>query len=1449
MHGSSQGTPVPLTTLGGLVSLASPDSLPEGASPRCYDNDYNVGSTKTRDGLTSVYTFNGADVGPNPGGSAVDTPTGGVGWINPGNVLVDDLAYATAALQTQLFVQPVPVPSSSTWTNPANATSPTLSTTYSGGALNTLLLAVSGLAIPSNAVISGVQMTCDALVASPGAASLSANFEIFGAAGVTAPINNTLTSYTFGSALYKWGLTLTPGMLNAGFQMGISSTATTNLVSLRNLKIQINYVLFPALSDGLDITQFGFSVPSTSTPQGFVVRVKGFGSIAAVTLNAQMLKAGVPVGEVRSVTLNIGSETEVQLGSTSDLFGSTWNYSDLNAVNFGVRLSCSSVALTNALLGYVTLTAFLAPTQSNFDFATSFTQQNGTVKNLLLDAAGNFWVEDVTNNPGVLTLAFENATPNSYCVGVNGPDVEYLAFNDGSQGSDMPRQYTPLWTDRITQVGPGASPVFTPIISTSDTFAISTITQNGPNSDPTDPGHISVLLWSAGPSSTAPGNTVTVFYAPSLGHPEYQDMVLVNQFNSGQPVYVYIVGAPFGNGTFLVTSVGNSQPPGVDHFRYYFTIQVPTSSYQNIVEAAGTYNITLATLTTSVPVPGLTVGNIVTITGSSVASYDAAWPISQTLNSASMAITNTQVAAGIATFNYALLSGTAPVTNQLVTITGTTNANGALNLVNATIASSTGGSTGTFTIAVSAPDAPSSTESGQATTAGTIFAFDPGLLTLGGLTSPIYGNATGGTLTFAGAAGQFVAEGTKQGVVFFETRNGYFSAPSPPVTFTIPANCTGIVASQIPVGPPNVIARHIAFTESGQNGVPGANFFTIQTPVEYIVQNVKYTATALVVDDNTSTSASFFFTDVVLLNAQAIDVYGFNLFNQIELGNPGWVVSYSSRNFYGLCQNKLQNFNNLSFDGGYLPGGVLQPLGWSTPDQYGSLLVSPVFGNSYYIQNSSGGDLAVAGLISQTAYQDAYQQPILNANTAYSVRVTARVPSGITVGNLVISLTANGVTFGSYTLPFASMTTNMAIYSGTLLVTEFPTVPTALVLNLSATAMGAGADVEIDRVDIFPTAIPVLGTVVFGSYAGLPEQVDGVTGRGEFVSENQQQVNGAVVMYDTFYALKGQGPNASMYSWQASPNLEPSDWSEPEVAQRAGACGPMAFDFGEQWIVMACRNGVYLFEGGQPGKIMQEIFQIWDSLYWPAANKFWVKNDVTGRRLFLGVCMPTPNFWLPNAPVSAAPTSPNVMLMMNYQGLDSGEAIKGSSQLHTTMFGTLNAIDMRRKWSIWQIPSPYAAFVQTATDKALYICNGRENSKVYFLDPNATTDDGIPIDSLYTTFGFVDAQKAQQMPGLGMMNKRTGYLSLNASSPTSANLKVRFLPNQLIGPTDSTVGYNTWTVPGGLNLTPVCLYDLRCAVNFFATRTFVEWRGSDWSVSSLMLHMKADIWSGAWGPK
>lgn len=1396
MHNVHGQQSAQLGTYSGLVTLANPAGLPEGASPRNQNVDFTVGGAQTRGPLINPFTYQSNAAGPSPGTAATNVSTSGNAWRNPSNVLSEG-GYATANIT-------------------ALALSITNVQVLLYGGIYYAILSFSQV-VPAYA--SGQKYTFSGLTSYP---------ELNGQ--VLAPYTGTGPTLTANQQIFQFG------------SSAYGPAADTGTA-------QVSGLFLP--TDALEITEFAFSVASTVTPQGFAQAILGYSSVAGATLSVQILKAGNPAGNAATIPLPLGASV-LPLGGINDLFGASWIWSDLNNTQFGLRLSASGIQAGEVFLGYTTLTAYFLPTQNNFNYVTTFEDSFGNIKTLALDSSGEWWLEDVTNNPGVLSPLMSGAPAGSFASSFTADSRQYIATSDLLQGNYIPQQYTGQWTDRISQVGPGMAPQFTPIASSGTTFDITSITQPPANSDITDPGHLSVLLWSAGPGSTSPGNVITVYYSPAFydgsPQPEAEDSTLVNAFNAGNAVYIYLSGAPFGNGVYLVTSVGVALPPGVDHERYYFTVQVPTISYQLIVEAAGQYQMTVATMKTTVPVPGLEIGNIATVTGSSVANWDSNWTITQTLNAGSFNITETVVSAGIATYSYTLVSGTVPAAGQLVTITGTNNANGQLNQVNATIASATGGTSGTFTIAVALPDFASTSEEGQATTAGTIFLFDPGAAAVGSDTDVIYGNATGGALVFSGN-GQFVAAGTRKGTVFFITRNGFYTRPAPPVTFTAPSETTAIKASNIPIGPPNVIGRAIVFTEAGSNGVPGASFYTIPEPVQYIVDDVTYTANSLFINDNTTTTATFSFTDAVLLNAEEIDIQGNDLFNLGELGEAAWCTQYAGRAVWGRVRTKIQNFLNLSFDGGYLanPGGNLLPLGWSLNNSTvpggtaPTLLVSPVFGNSYYMSNTSGSTQAQFMMLYQSAYQDYNQVAILQNQTAYSIRITCRTPSSATSGALVVDLTTYdqgtgfGQIYGSFVLNLADMTSNMVTYEGTLLTDSTLNIPSDLVLRVWGQDIPNGADIEIDGLTIFPTEEPTNLTGLTISYLDDNESFDLVTGGQDTSVVNNQPANGGFTMHDELYIVK----ESSLGYLSDAPNQEPANWNPfKEVSNVAGASGINAFDVGEEWAVMGCQNGLFLFNGGAPVPIQLEIPDIWQAINWEYGHTICVRNDVARRKIFCAIPLPTPNPWMKDTTVNRAPTTPNVILMLNYEGIATVEQLMDAAPMYVTMMGKLAVHDFRRKWSLWPIPTPYLGMVKRNELEALMMfCNGIDSSKIYYLGDTPTgQDDGVAFTSSYCTYGFVDQEQAMQNPMLGQYNKRYVYYDVLANGEGTASLT--FYQNTLNAP-------YPYEVPGGLTLTDPAANDLEGPLNEFAQRLFVEIVMEDgwFNLSRVTLAGGSDKWS------
>jgi len=967
------------------------------------------------------------------------------------------------------------------------------------------------------------------------------------------------------------------------------------------------------------------------------------------------------------------------------------------------------------------------------------------------------------------------------------------------------------------------------------------------------------LLWSAAADQTGAGTNITVYYSRTT-----QDATLANAFSTGLSVYVYLSGlpTPFVDGTYLITSIGRSKWSSNNAF--YFTVTATSSEYKKIGPGLfppfnyGNYQITLATVTLTTPMPGTVTGNSVNISAATPSAWDGSWTIIQAPNSGIFIVTQTSMdASGNATYNITIQSGNAPVVGDLVTVTNTTNGNGIFNVTNALI-SAVG--TGYFEVAFPnySTAITAAAETGQAEVTGNSFLIDPGPNFVGGpnTASPIFGNDSGTGVIVTLGESLNIAPGTRQCVVLFLTRNGFLTAPSPPTTFTVNSQTVNITVSNIPLGPPDTIARWIAFTEAGANGVPGAYFYTIPVPVNTIINGQPYTFAPTIINDNTSTTGTFSFIDSVLLSSLEIDIVSGNQFNLVELASCVWNINYAGRMFYGLENNKVQNFINLSFNGGYLSAANPQPTGWTADSTYGaggSLIVSSEgTGNAYLIQqqlgSGSSGPEAIGGMITQSAYQDCFNVAILQPNTPYSARIYARIPAGVTSGNLVLDLAtynstteAYGPVLGSITIPFSSMSENVAVFTNTLLTTAqiavgslLTQIPSTLLLRLYATNLGAGANVEIDRIEIFPTQNPVNTTNLRVSYVNNPEAFDGVTGNLGVAATNTQPVNGAFVMYDQLYLLKEK----SMFSTQDTPGSEPSGWDVHEVSNKCGACGPYAYDVGEEWAVSACRSGFYVFYGRQPIKLSQEIFQVWEAINWTAGSTIWVRNDITKRRILIGVPMATPNQWLPNAPSVPNPTSPNVVLMLNYQGLGDVMALGDGEQMHTTMFGTLMSVDMRRKWTIWQITSPYADFCtrQDGLSEPLFICNGKNTGKIYQLVAGQLSDDGAAINSLYTTYGFTSFEKAQQYPLLGFYRKNYTYWT--AAMNGAGNLTVKFLPGNLI----PNAPYAPFTLPViPLSATPADDYER--SINVIGTRVFVQLStnavGAWWNLNHMTLIGKA----------
>jgi len=618
-------------------------------------------------------------------------------------------------------------------------------------------------------------------------------------------------------------------------------------------------------------------------------------------------------------------------------------------------------------------------------------------------------------------------------------------------------------------------------------------------------------------------------------------------------------------------------------------------------------------------------------------------------------------------------------------------------------------------------------------------------------------SSSGGTAAPVGSIGS----GVHQCAVIFVTRQGYLTRPSPPISWTaaggLRANVTGLPS----VGTlPNIVARILAFTGAG------GDLFFYTTGLDGAPQ--------MQVLDNSVSSFVVDFSDTALLAGISAD----SLFDLVELGECAGVIGYSDRLFWWGERNKQNNWENLTFDGGFGGTGNNVPLGW-TPDATffaGGGFDSTdqaVWGSDYSILGD--GATATRGLITQSAVADYNGVPRLLANTNYSARVRVRMTGALAQGTLHVHLYSAfaGISTTGVAVPAAQITTTAwkEFIAPITPTGGFLLIPSDLVLRVYADGTPTiNAGFLVDNIEIFPTAQPYNTSLVRASLAEDPESYDGVTGFLSVDENDGQTVRAAFLLRERLYFVKDR----SMHVTQDDGVNEPASWTINEVSNAVGTPSVRGVDVGEDWAVIAGRAGVYLFDGGEPVKISQEIQPLWDTINWAAGQTLWVRVDTRNKRILCGV------------PTGTA-TAPNLVLMLDYRGLSSASEIASlGSVLFSTLSGKLYAVGRSRKWCPWYITANSCALVERSDGTAqVFLGNGSGsgsagpltiNGKIYQLSDTQFSDDGAAINSYYTTYFFLSNELEQSFQ-VRSHRKLFSYLALYAEGAGNLNLTA-FVDNQ-----------------------------------------------------------------------
>lgn len=1538
----------------GLFTGASPESLPEGGSPLCFNDDFIVSGVFARPGLKSVYTLNNDSVENLAGlGQSLSGPLdpNEQPWSSPNNLTGDAPgSYAEALLNA-----PSGGGASGTFdkssTNSGTGTTASVSGTPSRPGEAALLLtsggptqvagapspsagwslidnpegvssSIYGAVLPTAAPVSETQ----GMSTSQGWASILA---FFGSATGVTPVkvqfkslqNGSLPAGTYSSnftfpvtagngilvimAYQVAGLTVPSGFSASDNQAGTytligqansgangslggiaalwrpnagganAPSLTFSAGSAAGCEIRAYEIsgigalaATPGISQLLQATQFNFNIPSNANILG--IEIETFGHQTTQPPDAQIkTNLIVPGGAVSPTSEQAQlplSDGEIITGSATELWGLTLTPAIVNSPTFGAQIVASAATLQTFDIYAVKIKIFTsAPPSVDFNYVKTYEQTSGQVNTLALDSNGTIWKEDVNNDEGVLNSVYSAVEPGSFAQSTTIDDTEFIAFSDLQNASDIPRAYNGSEFNRISQVGPGAPPTAS---VTSSGSAIQSITQNPPV--PLLVGPHDWLLVSDSPSDhgsfgtpATPGNIMSLYFRSATVVPSY--------LKPG--VSIVISGFPAINGHIV-----NNDPAGVLAPKFYTVISVGQAipGQQSFVGVTFTVNFTTfynqetpngcviqateATLTTVAQVDNLEVGSQVNIAGTGgapPAGYDGTFLIDETPNASQLQIVSTQLSSNVATYGYNLITGTTPIAGQTVTVANTLNGNGIFNVSRAVILSVTAG---TFSLSLLGPNIPSAAEAGAGLIFGTIFKFDP---------FTIVGTRIGGTILTVG----ILAAGIRKICYSFLTDSGYMTQPSPIFTLDVPQGASALTVGNILTGPPNVVARVVHITPAN-----GENFYDILVPVTVLSNGQNVVNTATVLNDNSSTNINLSFADEVLTAEPGIDVPGNNLFETRELGAPVAFIAYAERLFAIGEQNKIQNLLNYSFDGGIQvnPGNIgagggagtaqTYPAGWTVDPAAGgggSVVNSPIFGSAYQITGTGtvGFPSGNVGMITQPAFQDEFEVPIVLPSTTYSVRLAAMATAAgaDTNGKLVIDFFSPGLgaAVGTFTLPLSQLATSMKVFSGTLLTTVLAPVPKDLLVRIYLTGLETTWTVTIDRMEPYPTELPNLSGQIIGSYQANFEAFDRLDGVIGASVQNQQPVKSAFTLFDTLYMVKTN----SLVSTQDNKTTQPSQWSTPRVISNVvgttsifGVAGISDDDSGEEWAVIAGQPGVYVFNGGEPIKIIEEIQELWDLINWKYGHTLWVTNDIKSRRILIGVPMRTftvengvnvQNPWIPQGliPDDGNPTTPNIVLALNYRFLTTAASLAERPEIHVSSFGgKLLSVDMSRKWNIWTIKSPCAAFIKRSdTTTQTFFGNSSNTGKLYQLTPGLLEDDGVAFWQLWTSHGFPVPEQEQGLQ-LGSVRKMFEYMTMVLDGTGSLTIKV--FPDKLTTPYARVLTPNL-TLPASSGP------DVEIPVNEVGARLFIQFScnavGAGFQLSRIVLPLRQDPWSPVTG--
>ncbi|MGH9482556.1 MAG: hypothetical protein ACRD1L_10760, partial [Terriglobales bacterium] len=237
-------------------------------------------------------------------------------------------------------------------------------------------------------------------------------------------------------------------------------------------------------------------------------------------------------------------------------------------------------------------------------------------------------------------------------------------------------------------------------------------------------------------------------------------------------------------------------------------------------------------------------------------------------------------------------------------------------------------------------------------------------------------------------------------------------------------------------------------------------------------------------------------------------------------------------------------------------------------------------------------------------------------------------------------------------------------------------------------------------------------------------------------------------------------------------NGDPATWSINQVARGVGVSGPRALAVGDGFVIFVHRTGAFTFDGGVPALVSDELLGasrdrpgLWERINWAYDNLIWVAIDHEEKCVRIGV------------PLDGATTCSHILKVSYLDGWDPSIRFSPFTARYHFFPG--------RRWSLDTIaatqavrirrtlPAPGGGFIpadQRTAQSQMLLGSAAANGRVYYLNPGAVDDDGVPFAWALRT-GAVSAaellkQNRQGMELVGLVQVRArgrGRVSVEAA--------------------------------------------------------------------------------------